>query len=379
LSSREVVGVKGHLKVREPGKTIEQDFATNDDGVAELALPVKGYSMDMEIRADDGELLASGAVRFEDIHWDNTPKIDWLKPTRSSGPLTIHVAPWGGRLTSGFPGMLTVWVEGAPSGELEIEAEGEESATVDHKPARVCPSNMAALAITPLLQAAGVTIRARSKSGAKSEWFGALPITVGGMQLGSVDIDDKTSVTAPGNAKTAYVEIDDDRGRAWSSVLELAGDATEPRPHAMLAMPKIPSGDYWIVVSPDPRGAETLASGTMARRAHVAKEALDPCESVSRLAASATGFPRWVALDGLSGRRAALAQRRRHGRMIALSGLASGGLLEFLLIVRAWRTARRQLQTSPGMRLGYLDVAIALMMTMLGFAVLAAMVAWLGN
>jgi hypothetical protein len=145
-------------------------------------------------------------------------------------------------------------------------------------------------------------------------------------------------------------------------------------------MPAIPKADYWIVVSPDPRGAESLGSATVARRVHVAKEALDPCEAVSRLAPSATGFPRWVALDGLSGRRVMLAQRRRHGRLIALSGLASGGVLEFLLIVRAWRTARRQLREAraPGTRLGYLDIAIALMTTMLGFAILAAVVAWLG-
>ena len=78
----------------------------------------------------------------------------------------------------------------------------------------------------------------------------------------------------------------------------------------------------------------------MARRAHVGPGELDPCDAAEKLAWTPRGFPRWVALDGLTGRRQILGQRRAHGRTIALSGIAAGGLLELLLILNLERAIK---------------------------------------
>lgn len=376
LTSRETTSVRMHVKV--DGK-IDLEAESNSDGAAEISIPTAGKPSFMEIRAeDDGEILASGALEWEDLRWENEPRIAWLEPTRASGPLAIHVAPWGGKLVSGFPGEVTLLVEGAPPGDIEIEAEGEESASIARAPGKPCSSGMTTLSVLPLLQAAGLTVRAHTKSGARGEWFGALPVALGAMHVGSVDVDDHTTITAPGNAGRAYVEIDDDRGRVWATTLVLEGDAADPRPHADLRFPSL-SGDRWLVVSPDPRGAETLASTTVARRIHAGKGSLDACDAATRLAPSARGFPRWIALDGLVGRRRFLAEQRSRGRMIALAGLASGGTLELFLIVRASQRAQRDIQRLEGRRLGFLELLIGLMVTMLGFAVLAAVVGFFGQ
>ena len=121
----------------------------------------------------------------------------------------------------------------------------------------------------------------------------------------------------------------------------------------------------------------------MARRAHIGPSELDACDAAEKLAWTPRGFPRWVALDGLTGRRQILGQRRAHGRTIALSGIASGGLLELLLILRASRDAKRGLDNLESVaphtrkRFGPLEIGIGILIAMLGFAMLAAVVAWL--
>jgi hypothetical protein len=382
-SAREMIAIDLHVAVKAGGKTISIDASTNTDGIAEIAIPTADRPTEIEVRASDGELLAWGGVHWEDAPWHNDDGPGFVKPTHQAGALGIHVAPWGGRLTAGFPGTLSVKLDGAPISEIELEAVGEEGLTIERTPARPCSSGFTTMEVLPLMQASGLTLRAKTKSGLTGEWFGPIPLALGGMMLGSVDTFGKTSVTAPGEAKRAYVEIADDRGRRFAKILDLAPDAVDQRPHATLDLPNVPAGFYWIVLSPDPGGAENLGSSTIARRVHIAPAKLAECDAAEKLAWTPRGFPRWVALDGLTGRRGILGQRRARGRMIALSGIASGSLLELLLIFRASRDAKRGLDTleraapKTRRRFGVIEIAIALAIAMLGFAVLAAIVAWL--
>lgn len=384
-SARETIAARVRVTAKAGARTLALEAETNDDGVAELSIPGPDAPAELEVRADDGELLAWGAPRLEEPSWRNDDGLAFARATKQTGPLVLHVAPWGGRLVAGFPGTLTVKVEGAPAPEIELEAIGEEGLSIERPPGRACPSGATTLDVLPLLQVAGLTLRARAKGGATGEWFGALPVALGAMHLGSGDVTDRTTVTAPGAARRAYVELCDDRGRARAWVLSLAPDAAEPRPHAALDLAGVPAGSYWLAISPDPRGAEKLSSSTIARRLHVGPAPLDRCEAAEKLALAARGFPRWVALDGLAGRRAVLAKRRARGRLVALAGVGSGGLLELLLVLRAARAAKRGLvaleSVAPAAarrRFGALEGAIALAVAALGFAMLAAVVAWLG-
>lgn len=383
-AARETIPVRMHVAVKAGGRTLSVDTESNADGAAELSIPTTDRPTEIEVRADDGEILAWGGVHWEDAPWHNDDGPGWIKATRQTGTLGIHVAPWGGRLIAGFPGTVTVSVDGANASDIELEAIGEAGLSIERAPPKLCVRGVTTLDVLPLMQASGLTLRAKTKSGASGEWFGPLPVALGGMQLGSVDVDEKTTVTAPGEAAKAYVEIDDDRGRLHGAILQLTADASDPRPHATLDFPSMPAGYYWLVVSPDPRGAEKLGSSTIARRAHIGPGRLDFCDAAERLAWTPHGFPRWVALDGLTGRRAILGQRRAHGRTIALSGIGSGGLLELLLILHASREAKRGLRmleaaspSSTKRRFGALEVAIGIAVAMLGFAILAAIVAWL--
>jgi hypothetical protein len=382
-ASRETIPVKMHVAVKAGGKTLSVAAESNEDGVAEISIPTTEHPSEIEVRADDGEVLAWGTVRWQDEPWHNDDGPGWLKATTQSGAIGIHVAPWGGRLTAGFAGTVTVSVDGAPASEIDLEAIGEEGLSIERPPPKLCARGVTTLDVLPLMQASGLRLKAKTKGGRSGEWFGPLPIALGGMQLGSVDTESHTSITAPGEAARAYVEINDDRGRRFATILPLAGDTTDPRPHAMLDFPQMPAGYYWIVVSPEPRGAETLGSSTMARRAHIGPGQLDFCDAAEHLAWTPRGFPRWVALDGLSGRRAILGKRRANGRTIALSAIASGGLLELLLILRASREAKRGLDHLESIaprtrrRFGPLEIGIGIAIAMLGFAMLAAVVAWL--
>src|SRR5262249_35015072 len=127
--------------------------------------------------------------------------------------------------------------------------------------------------------------------------------------------------------------------------------------------------------SNDPRGAEAIEGGTVARPVLVTSEALDRCALGARLAPSAAGgFPRTIVLDGSTGRRDGMRERRRLRTTIGVDALALAALLETLLIASAARRAKIDLEPrfSRGSPVG--SVAIGLLAALLGFALLAALV-----
>lgn len=384
--ARETISVGLRAVAEAGGKRVEARAHTNDDGVAELDFATDARPERLELRADDtDEILASGAVRWEETSWKNDAGETWVKPTSRHGPIELAVAAPGARLVAGFLGTLVVNVDGAPATEVEVTADGDalDVATAKLTP---CPSGRGALTVTPIMHVAALTLHAKAKDGRTGDWYGPVPVAHGGMQLGSLDVSDATTITSPGNAHRAYWEIDDDAGRVRAGIVDLAGDDLDPRPHARLSFAGLPEGDYWAVVSPDPTGAENIEDAAIARRVHVGKDALPPCVALDRLARSARGFPRWIAIDGMVGKHVALGRRRGRGRSVALLGIFSGGLVELLLVLRAARASKRDLErlerggadAKVQPRFGALEIAIAIGIAMLGFALLAALVAWLG-
>lgn len=384
-NARETISLGVRAVVLAGAERAETTVRTNDDGTAELELATAGRPEHLELRATDtNEVLARAAVRWKDVAWNNDVGDAWVKPTSRHGTLELDVAVPGGRLVAGFAGMLVVRVLGAPASEVELTAEGDGALDVATPSTKLCPSGRGALTVTPLLHVSALTLHAKTKDGRTGDWYGSVPVAHGGMQLGALDATGRITVTAPGTAHRAYFELDDDTGRVRAGIAPLAPDESEPRPHGSLSLQGVPEGDYWAVVSPDPAGAEKLEDAAIARRVHVGTSVLDACAMLDGAARSARGFPRWVALDGMAGRHAALSVRRRRGRAVALVGLVSGGAAELLLVLRAAQAAKRALDrldrgagTALRRRFGALEVGLALTLAVLGFALLAVFVVWL--
>ena len=148
-------------------------------------------------------------------------------------------------------------------------------------------------------------------------------------------------------------------------------------------------GKNFIVVSGDSSGAEAMSGATRAFPIWIGDaNATDaPCE-MALAKSAAYAFPRFTALDGFVDKRAARNERRKKGRMLAFIGLALGSLLETLLLLRAARDGKRELEkvqnaiiaeghvSSDGRAIswGMLDALAILVVSLLGFALLFAFV-----
>ena len=76
-------------------------------------------------------------------------------------------------------------------------------------------------------------------------------------------------VVVPTVRATAYLEVDDAKGRAWAAAMPVDGGAGE-MPRATVRVPKLAPGLYWAVEAGDPVGCRKLGPGTVARPFFVA-------------------------------------------------------------------------------------------------------------
>jgi hypothetical protein len=189
-------------------------------------------------------------------------------------------------------------------------------------------------------------------------------------------------VTMPTARSTAYVEIDDAAGRAWAVAPALSA-APDGSSGTRVQAPGLAPGLYWAVAAADPASAAALGAGTIARPFFVASSdeaALamgtdrtacmpprDPRETTNAVSACLalspmTPTPRWVALDGFVEQRDLDREARTKGLAVALGAIAIAVLLEAVLL---WQAAARR-------RTG--TVAVAVLVGLLGFALLAAFI-----
>jgi hypothetical protein len=404
-----LAGVPVEVAGRAGDHTATWHGATNRDGIAEAFL---------ELPAADGVNLdvRSGAVVLAQGEADPGPGADPAKPSgaggawapfaRREGAVLLDVAVTGERVAPSFP--ATLWVHAtdaathAPVAGADVAPEADPSLTSATEHARTDSRGWAELVVVPAGLAVSLALDAQATDGAnvrKGIWIGGLVASPGGARVvtrprWSPDDTIDVAVSAPSTHSTAYVEIDDARGRAWATSVELTptpGGPATGEAHA----PKLGGGLYWAVASGDSAGAASLGAGTAAQPFFVARtdgEALalgtddaacalprdvrETSRAVGTCLALAVAAPvaRWIALDGFAAQRARDAARRSRGLGVALGGVAAAVLLEVAILLRAAAASGAAVTAEGGIpveRRGF-GVAVALLTGLLGFALLAA-------
>jgi hypothetical protein len=389
---------------------------TNADGVVEALLdrtPAAGEGVTLEVRAGS-DVLARGAPEPPPFEAPPVREAGWLPFARREGRVVLDVALLGQRAAPGFPAEL--WVRAtdaathAPVGRVAIELESDPSLAVADL--SIEPTNARGwtrVVVTPVGLAVTATLDARSPDGRSGTWTGGLF-----MSPGAPALDTRTrwapgesvalEVTMPTVRPAAYVEIDDASGRAWAAALplEARGDGTS---HAAVVSRALAPGLYWAVASDDANGGRAAndANATGATGGHASRgtsawgaaaivrpffvaasdEAAlafgpdadacvpprDPRETSSAVSAClalsvASPVPRWIALDGFAAQRALDRDARARGLAVALGAIAIAILLEGTLLLRSARGRGGRRRT----------VAVAVLVGLLGFALLAAFI-----
>ncbi|HXN33935.1 MAG TPA: hypothetical protein VN894_18825 [Polyangiaceae bacterium] len=395
------------VTARNRGREVRWSGATNDDGAAEVPVGLaSAEGVSIEVRAE-GKLLAGGDVTVPISLARVPPAAAWARFARRDGAIVLDVAVLGQRVASGFP--ASIWVRATEaashSAVAGVTIEPEPDAALSPATSRVVTDTRgwAHVLVTPMGYGVALVLHARSRDGKAGDWAGALFASPGGAQIVARDRyapDEQPAfdVVMPNVRTIAYVEIDDARGRAWGAALPLES-SDSGLPHASVRAPKLAPGLYWAVASGDPAAGAQLGPGTIARPFFVASSdqaALafgldeecvrpgDPRETpraigVCLALAGATPVPRWTALDGFSAQHALDGQRRARGLGVALGAIVTALLLETVLLLRAARRSDslREATTENGdppgakaRRAG--TVGIALLVALLGFALLAA-------
>lgn len=438
---REAIAMKG-LEARAistDGKQLAKWVtSSNEDGVAEMlfSLPHGTTEFILEVRTkDERDPLAVGRIHLQDEPRRaplpppaEREAMARVRPSKREGDLLMDVYVQGGRLVVGSPNDLWVYVHPkVPRGATEDETRRNEGLYLTRTP-EPAPSTIKAtpeigvsfgtdqakascwgnakLEATALGQAASTLLEATGPNGEKGVWFGTLPTAPGAFSVRMPPLFylDETKpeareaiVVAPNPRKFVYAEIDTIAGsRIWAGALPLVVEPLDPLPRAHVPLGQLPEGIYWLVTSGDPRGAEKLSGATMTRtfsitpRSHCVHcdTSCDLGRDDARFLPS-SGFPRWLAIDGIATRGAQNRARHRMGLLIGLAALGVAALLEVLLLTAASREARRILERaedeaegrpfdntapkttakSPGGNL-----LVALLVALLGFAFLAALI-----
>lgn len=376
---------------------------TNEDGAAEALLAVPGagpVSLDV---GSGGAVLAEGEASAPPIAARATAP-GWVRFARREGAIALDVALPGGRAAPGFLADLRVRATDAathdplPGVSVGLDlTEGGESLGVGAAPQdrRTDSRGWTRVDVLPAGLAVTVALRARAANGRGGAWIGGLTMSPGAPRVAVADRVDpgapvQLDVTTPTVRASAYVEIDDARGRAWA-----AAPALTPRPDGMaqagVEAPALAPGLYQVVAAADPASAAALEAGTTVRPFFVAPTddaalALgaqanpgavgagactpprDPRESTGAVAtclalAPFAPVPRWTALDGFARERALDGAARARGLAVALGALAVAVVLEAVLLLRA---------SFGGRARHFRTVAVAVLVGLLGFALLAA-------
>jgi hypothetical protein len=396
----EVISVPGlHVVATVPGVNggeAEWRGESNDEGVAEawLDLPPTqaGTRVELSIRGDVGELGSDVIVVPA-----TTPAIEVkgeVHATRRSGDLTIQVFVLDGKLVPGAAGEVFVRVldaTGRGAAGVTLSIDPEPGLAVDRQPSPTSMAGWSQAEITAEFLTAGWTVRATGADNRKGEWFGSLPVAPGGARaLLTPTIDPGKAIIVPLSVPPAthriYVEVDDEHGRDFASIVELPRDG---RGSTSVTIPGLAAGRYWLVTSASPRGAETLGGATVARPFHVGPIApSDPGEptaaSLAELAAPA--LARTMVLDGLVGPRTRAAEARRKGIAVGLASLFVATVLEMILVIRAGRRSQqRMLLVDEAAREAGVEetrrdstawtgtIAVLALVTLLGFALVTGL------
>lgn len=411
---RETVAIGGLEAVLRTGDGREARWsgATNEDGIAEMGFALEGLSgdrppdLELTVRAPgDPEPLVAGRAR-----WEPSPAqrpvahAPAVRPTKRRGPVDLDVLVEGERLVTGDDS--NVWIratlpEGVAPEQVRLELSPEPGLELGATRGTLCPTTTRASFAPAKMRAVGhvtgVGIKALRGEEVVGEWFGALPVAAGAFHA---DLPRATEagrpfevrIVAPNPRTVAYAEVQDERGRVAAAALAVKGAAGEI-PHAMFHVPPLAPGLHWLAVSGEPRGAETRAGAAMAWPFLVGQApGVSPTLACSvgpyLLEHPAGAFPRWTALDGLPARHAKNRRRHAAGLAIALVSLLAAAVLEALLLTASAREAKAVMaeaarvaeDVEPGASVVLTSrtpggsLAVALLLAVLGFALLAALI-----
>ncbi len=398
------------VTARARGREVTWTGTSNADGVAEVWLDLPdvaaGEPIDVKVTSPlDRFPLAEGTVRTDtdELRVELVPA--FLTPSKREGPIALDVAVGDGRLTLGFASRIWVRavdrVTGTPIGGLRIEAIPEGGLTIATSTVTTCESGWAELAGTAQGHVTGTTLTARDAAGKTGVWFGGIPVGLGASYIdlpvtavaGPLDLD----VVNPTARDIGYLEVDDTKGRAFASTLAFA-HAPDGMLHAHVRIPPLAPGSYWVVTAGDPRGADRITGGSaVARPLRVVDPSLPDLACGARVAQALTqprGFPRVLSLDGTREAYLRAAGTRRRGLFIAVGAIVIAALVEVLLFLRERRRSRDEAAraeaameaagvTEEATALGLYGapgtVFVGIGMTLLGFALLAAIVLYRGG
>lgn len=390
-SVRETIAMKGLVLVaRSKGKEARWTGASNADGIAEANLAIEGFSkgdpLDVELRVEgEREPLAAGSIASVDVPWGRSSSSRAAaRPAKRTGPIELDVLVEGERLVPGFE--TSLWIHASKPSTLDLVPEPGLRLTKEH--VTTCDGGWAEAPAIAEGHVVGIGVTAHA-SELKGEWFGPLPVAPGAFFVGMPRVVPENEaqtivLVAPNPRHVVYAEVDDERGRVAAAALPVALDPGDAIPRARFALPPLAKGLHWLVVSGEPRGAEHLAGAAIAKP-FVVGPMQDACTVGPMLAqAPAEGFPRWLALDGMAVRGATNRSRHRLGLFIGLLALVSAAAIDVLLLIAAAREARAAMLLAdlddPDAARGRVtakppggSLAIALLLAVLGFALLAVL------
>jgi hypothetical protein len=410
-----LAGVDLEVEGTRAGRVERWSGRTDPDGVAEVRLGLPAAdAVALRVRAGDEVLAGGEAAPPPAIERAAAPAPVWMPFARREGSLRLDVAVVGQRVAPGFAARVVVRATDARTREpvpgVEVEAEPDPSAEA-RGPARTDGQGWARLDVTPVGLAISLALSARSPGGLQGRWQGGLDASPGAPDVRtrlrwSTDEPVAVTVIAPTPRDREYVEIEDERGgRVWAGVVPLERGAGAT-PVGGVEVGALPPGLYWAEAGSGPDGAVTLAPGTATRPFFVAASdeaalalgqdavgcapprdaretagALEPCLAL----AAARPAARWVALDGAVARRERDARQRARGLAVAVGAVLAAALLELVLLLRSAAVARTAAlaglpvpangagdapRACPGG--GAWNVAVAVLVGLLGFALLAA-------
>jgi hypothetical protein len=410
LPSLQVLARAGAAEARWRG-------ATNEDGAAEMLLSLPSDDrLSLEVTTDRA-VLAIGTAEMPPATTRPPPQSAWARFARREGAIVLDVVVLGQRAPAGFS--ATIWVRAtdptsaAAMADVAIALAPDSSLLPSSGDVSTDGRGWAEVLATPVGHAVTMILRAHARDGREGMWAGALFVSPGAAHVIArarylPSEEPEIRLVVPNLRPTAYLEIDDAEGRAWARAMpvENLGDPSAEMPAATFRVPRLAAGLYWAVASDDPMGAAQLGPGTSVRPFFVAQsdaEALsfgtdrsecipsgahDAARAVSLCLAlaAATPVPRWKALDGFEWRRARVRDNRARGLGLALGAIVVAALLEAILLLRAAAASRSALHTTadaeatlaPRRAAPVATVAVALLVALLGFALLAAFVARTG-
>jgi hypothetical protein len=390
-----VTGLDVTVLARAADASAQWHGVTSADGVAEARLELPHSDrLELEVRSAGAALAQGDVQRAAPAREPRAAQTGWLRFARREGSILLDVAAFGQRVAPGFPAEL--WVRAtdartqAPIADVAVTLDSDTSLALGPTSlatARTDSRGWARILATPVGLAVTVTLHAHSPDARSGDWIGGLFMSPGAPSL---DVTRRAepgasiaiAVTMPTVRNAAYVEIDDAAGRAWAATAAPTPQA-DGTSAASLQAPGLAPGLYWAVAAADPASAASLGAGTITRPFFVASSdeaalalgtdraacapprdpretggAVSACLALSAIAPVA----RWTALDGFAVQRALSREARAKGLAVALGALAVAILLEAALLLRAGAGGRGR------------TVALAVLVGLLGFALLAAFI-----